>query len=109
MSSETSSRSTRPPILPTNSVSNAVDSTVKGGAALPKEWTSKTRFASSAAAFFNPRNAIAAIATRTDNCAGRTLQMSHDRNVQGNGTFNATPVAALARGALDTQKPAAQA
>ena len=109
MSSETSSRSTRSPILPTNSVSNAVDSTVKGGAALPKEWTSRTRFGSSAAAFFNPRNAIAAIATRTENCARRTFQMSHNCNLPGIARFDATPVAALARGALDTPRPAAQA
>src|SRR6476659_9044271 len=109
MSSETSSRSTRSPILPTNSVVNAVDSTVKGGAALPKELTSRTRFGSSAAAFFNPRNAIAAIATTTENCARRTLQTSHNCNVQRDGSFNATPFAALPGGALDTQRPAAQA
>src|SRR4026208_268054 len=109
MSSETAPASPRPPILPPNPVSNAADSTVKGGAALPKEWTIRTRFGSSAAAFFNPRNAIAAIATRTANCARPTFQMSQNRNLRSNGGFDATPVAALAGGALDKQRPAAQA
>ena len=50
ISSETSSRSTRSPIFSTNSVSKAVDSTVNGGVALPKEWINKTRLGSAAEA-----------------------------------------------------------
>ena len=59
MSSETSSRSTRSPIFSTNSVSNAIDSTVNGGAALPNEWTRRTRFGSAADAFPVQKNGIA--------------------------------------------------
>jgi hypothetical protein len=36
-------------------------------------------------------------------------QLLHDDNLPGNGSFDATPVAALAGGVLDTQRPAAQA
>jgi hypothetical protein len=49
------------------------------------------------------------IAATRKNCARRNFQTSHNRNLSGNGSFNATPVAALARGVLDTQRAAAQA
>ena len=56
-----------------------MDSTVNGGAALPKEWTRRTRFGSAADALVVKRNAItAAVATTRKNCARRTFQMSHD-------------------------------
>ena len=51
----------------------------------------------------------ATVATIRKNRARRDFQTSHDRNLPGNGSFDATPVAALAGGALDTQRPAAQA
>src|SRR4029077_12166147 len=110
MSSETSSRSTRSPILSTNWVSNAIDSTVNGGAALLNEWTRRTRFGSAADAFPVQRMGIAkTTATTRKNCARRTFQMSHNRNLPGIRRLAATPVAAFAGVALDIQRPAAQA
>ena len=83
---------------------------MNGVAELPKDWTNKTRLGSAAVAFAVKMSANAAIVvTIRKNCARRDFQMSHDRNLPGNGSFGATPVAALARGALDTQRPAAQA
>jgi len=65
---------------------------------------------SAAVAFAVKMSANAAIVvTIRKNCARRDFQTSHDRNLPGNGSFDATPVAALAGGALDTQRPAAQA
>jgi hypothetical protein len=70
----------------------------------------RTRFGFAAAALFVKRNGIAApIATARKNGARRTFQMSHNCNVQDNGTFDATSVAALASSALDIWRPAAQA
>jgi hypothetical protein len=51
----------------------------------------------------------AATATTRKNGARRTFPMSHNRNVLSGGRFDATPVAALASGAPNTQRPAAQA
>jgi len=54
-------------------------------------------------------NGIAAtVARRQKNCVRRNFQTSHNRNLPGNGSFDATPVAALAGGVLDTQRLAAQ-
>ena len=78
--------------------------------ALPKEWINKTRLDSAADAFEVKISANAAIvATTSRNCAHRNFQTSHDRNLRGIGRLDATPVAALAGGGLDTQRPAAQA
>jgi hypothetical protein len=75
---------------------------VNGVAALPKDWTNKTRLGSAAGAFAVKISANAAtFATIRRNCARRIFQMSHNWNVQGNGSFDATSVAALASGALD--------
>ena len=55
-------------------------------------------------------NGIAAtVARRQRNCARRNFQTSHNRNLPGNGNFDAAAVAALAGGVLNEQKPAAQA
>src|SRR5437899_1482159 len=48
-------------------------------------------------------------ATTSKNSARGAFRMAHDCNLPGIGRFDATPVAALASGALDTQRPAAQA
>src|SRR4029077_4517232 len=109
MSSETSSRSTRSPILSTNSVSNAIDSTVNGGAALLNEWITRIRFGSAADAFHVQRKGMAETTATTRNKALRTFQKSHNRNPPGMHGLAATPLAAFAGGALDIQRPAAQA
>jgi hypothetical protein len=83
---------------------------VKGGAALPHELMIRTRFGSAADVLVAKRNEItAALATRTENCARRTFQMSQNCNLPDIARFDASPVAALARGVLDTPRPAAQA
>jgi hypothetical protein len=83
---------------------------VNGVAALPKDWINKTRLGSVAAAFAVKISANAAtVATISRNCARRNFPTSHNRNLLGNDNFNATPVAALAGGALDTLRRAAKA
>ncbi len=62
------------------------------------------------AAFPAQRNGIPETAAKTrKNGARGAFQMSHNCNLLGLGPSNATPVAALAGGTLDTQRPAAQA
>jgi hypothetical protein len=95
--------------LSTNSVSNAIDSTVNGGAALLNEWIRRTRFGSAADALRAPNAAAATVATTRKNCARRPFQMSHNRNLPGIRRLAATPFAAFAGGALKIQRPAAQA
>src|SRR4029077_10073261 len=100
------SKSTRSPIFAISSVSKATKRAVNGVAALPKDWTNKTRLGSAAGAFAVKISANAAtVATIGRNCARRIFQMSQNRNVQGNGSFDAPPVAALASGAPNTQRP----
>ena len=81
-----------------------MDSTVNGGAALRKGMKRRTRFGSAADALVVKRNGIAAaVATTRKNCARGAFRMSHNCNLPGIGRFDATPVAALASGALDTR------
>ena len=83
---------------------------VSGGAAPLNEWTMRARFGSAVDALFVKRNGRPETAATTrKNGARGTFRMSHDCNLRGNGGFDATLVAALAGGALDTQRPAAQA
>jgi len=83
---------------------------VNGGAAPLNEWTIRTRFGSAVDALFVKRNGIPETAATTrKNGARGAFRMSHNCNLPGLVPFNATPVAAFARGALATQRPAAQA
>ena len=93
-----------------SSVSKAIKRAVNGVAALPKDWTSKTRLGSAAGAFAVKISANAAtVATIRKNGARGAFRMAHNCNLPGIGRFDATPVAALASGAPNTQRPAAQA
>ena len=83
---------------------------MNGGAAPRNEWTVRTRFGSVADALFVQRNGIPETAATTRKSGARgAFRMAHNCNLPGIGRFDATPVAAVARGALDTPRPAAQA
>jgi hypothetical protein len=83
---------------------------VSGGAAPLNEWTVRTRFGSAAEALFERTKGIPETAATTrKNGARGAFRMSHNCNLPGIGHIDATPVGALARGVLDTQRPAAQA
>jgi hypothetical protein len=83
---------------------------VNGGAAPLNEWTIRTRFGSAVDALFVKRNGRpeTALTTRKNGARG-AFRMSHDSNLPNRGRFDATPVAALASGAPNTQRPAARA
>ena len=83
---------------------------MNGGAAPLNEWTIRTRFGSAVDALFVKRNGKSETAATTrKNGARGAFRMSHNCNLPSLGRFDATPVAALASGAPDTQRPAAQA
>ena len=83
---------------------------MNGGAAPLNEWSVRIRFGSTADALLVQRNGIPETAATTrKNGARGAFRMSHNCNLPGIGHIDATPVGALARGVLDTQRPAAQA
>ena len=83
---------------------------VSGGAAPLNEWTMRIRFGSAVDALFVKRNGRPETAATTrKNGARGALRMSHSCNLPILGRFDATLVAAVAGGALNTQRPTAQA
>ena len=83
---------------------------MNGGAAPLNEWTIRTRFGSAVdASFVKTNGRPETAATTRKNGAGGAFRMSHDCNLPGLCRFDAAPVAALASGAPNPQRPAASA